>query len=153
MLSNVEKDMALKVTFLRSCVICLLLPYSYLHCQIDRTSLSPLCLLAQHCRIKRFCKKKEFVLLKILTRSLFSMHHANYELDQIKIVLRQGHSKLGDALELTLLRSVEKWETSVTAKSFKKVLMSFKNCHYFSVQNCAGRANRTDRNKDQTFKS
>ena len=42
-----------------------------------------------------FCKKKEFVLLKILTRSLFSMHHANYELDQIKLVLRQGHSKLG----------------------------------------------------------
>ena len=32
-----------------------------------------------------FCKKKEFVLLKILTSSLFAMHHANYELDQIKI--------------------------------------------------------------------
>ena len=122
MLSNVEKDLALKVTFLRSCVICLLLPYSYLHCQIDRTSLSPLCLLARHCRIKRFCKKEEFVLLKILTSSLFAMHHANYELDQIKIsskakawfalcvsAVKQA-PEAGGCTRADLLRSVEKWE-------------------------------------------
>ena len=69
-----------------------------------------------------FCKKKEFVLLKILTSSLFAMHHANYELDQIKIsskakawfalcvsAVKQA-PEAGGCIRADLLRSVEKWE-------------------------------------------
>ena len=56
-----------------------------------------------------FCKKKEFVLLKILTSSLFAMHHANYELDQIKI-----SSKIREAPQIKKRENVgifPKWGT------------------------------------------
>ena len=113
--SNVEKDMALKVTFLRSCVICLLLSnrsHQFVSSLFVGTALSH----------QTFCKKKEFVLLKILTSSLFAMHHANYELDQIKIsskakawfalcvsAVKQA-PEAGGCTRADLLRSVEKWE-------------------------------------------